>query len=70
MLERNFNKRDDWSNVKSHCHALNEHNEGPMPLPEFRINHRYYSMHPIYRDFEPLRKVEHLQLDDYAIDKL
>ena len=30
ILERNFDKRDDWSNVKSHCHALNEHEEGPM----------------------------------------
>ena len=35
-----------------------------MVLPEFRINHRYYSTHAIYKDFEPLRKSEHLRLDD------
>ena len=64
ILEQNFDKRDDWSNVKPHCHALNEHQEGLMVLPEFRINHRYYSTHAIYKDFEPLRKSEHLRLDD------
>ena len=64
ILERNFDKRDDWSNVKPHCHALNEHEEGPMVLPEFRINHKYYSTHAFYRDFEPIRKAEHLQFDD------
>ena len=70
ILERNFDKRDDWSNVKPHCHALNEHEEGLMVLPEFRINHRYYSIHAIYKDFEPLRKSEHLRLDDEdEIDK-
>ena len=68
MLELNFDKRDDWSNVKSHCHALNEHDEGPMPLPEFRINHKYYSMHIIYRKFEPLRKMEHLQSDNASTE--
>ena len=70
ILERNFDKRDDWSNVKPHCHALNEHEEGLMVLPEFRTNHKYYSTHAFYRDFEPLRKVEHLQFDDNdVIDK-
>ena len=69
ILERNFDKRDDWSNVKSHCHALNEHEEGLMVLPEFRMNHKYYSTHAIYKDFEPIRKVEYLQLDDDVIDK-
>ena len=70
ILERNFDKRDDWSNVKPHCHALNEHEEGQMVLPEFRINHRYYSTHAIYKDLEPLRKSEHLWLhDEYEIDK-
>ena len=64
ILERNFDKRDDWSNVKSHCHALNEHEEGPMVLPEFRIYHKYYSTHAFYKDFEPLRKSEFLRLDD------
>ena len=44
ILERNFDKRDDWSNVKPHCHALNEHEEGLMVLPEFKINHKYYSI--------------------------
>ena len=59
------------SNVKPHCHALNEHEEGLMVLPELKINHKYYSTHAFYRDFEPLRKVEHLQLndDDDKIDK-
>ena len=70
ILERNFDKRDDWNNVKPHCHALNEHEEGLMVLPEFRINHKYYSMHAIYKDFEPLRKSEHLRLDNEdEIDK-
>ena len=44
-LKRNFDSRDDWTNVKPHCHALNEHEEGPMVLPEFKMNHRYYSTH-------------------------
>ena len=48
MLKRNFDKRDDWSNVKPHCHALNEHEEGLMVLPEFKINHKYYSTHKFY----------------------
>ena len=70
ILERNFDKRDDWSNVKPHCHALNELEEGLMVLPEFRINHKYYSTHVIFNDFEPLRKAEYLQLDDnVVIDK-
>ena len=64
ILERNFDKRDDCSNVKPHCHALNENEEGLMVLPEYRINHRYYSTYAIYKDFEPLRKSEHLRLDD------
>ena len=67
ILGRNFDKRDYWSNVKPHCHALNEHEEGLMVLPEFRINHEYYSTHATYRDFEPLRKAEHLQFDDNDI---
>ena len=70
ILERNFDKRDDWSNVKPHCHALNQHEEDLMVLPKFRINHKYYSTHVIFNDFEPLRKAEHLQLDDNdVIDK-
>ena len=70
ILERNFDKRDDWSNVKPHCHALNEYEEGLMVLPEFRINYKYYSTHVIFDDFEPLRKAEHLQFNDNdVIDK-
>ena len=64
ILERNFDKRDDWSNVKPHCHALNEHEEGPMVFPEFKMNHNYYSTHAFYKNFEPLRKSEFLLLDD------
>ena len=41
-----------------------------MVLPEFRINHKYYSTHVAYKNFEPLRKAEYLQLDDDdVIDK-
>ena len=40
-----------------------------MVLPEFRMNHKYYSTHAIYKDFEPIRKVEYSQLDDDVIDK-
>ena len=69
ILERNFDSRDNWTNVKSHCHALNEHEEGPMVLPEFKMNHRYYSTHAYYKDFEPLRKSEFLRVDDDLIDK-
>ena len=70
ILERNFDKRDDWSNVKPHCHALNEYEEGLMVLSEFRINYKYYSTDVIFNDFEPLRKAEHLQFDDNdVIDK-
>ena len=60
LLELNFDKGDDWSNVKGHTHALNIHEEGPMVLPEFMINHKYYSTHVIYRSIEPLRKSEQL----------
>ena len=67
MLKRNFDKRDDWSNVKPHCHALNEHDEGLMVLPEFRLNHMYYSTHAFFKDFEPIRRSEYFK-DDYEID--
>ena len=30
VLKRNFDSRDDWTNVKPHCHALNEHEEVPI----------------------------------------
>ena len=42
VLKRNFDSREDWTNVKPHCHALNEHEERLMVLPEFKMNHRYY----------------------------
>ena len=61
MLDRNFDKRDDWSNIKPHCHALVEHEEGLMVLPEFRINHRYYHTHALFRDFEPIRLSEYFK---------
>ena len=70
VLKRNFDSRDDWTNVKPHCHALNEHEEGPMVLPEIKMNHRYYSTHAYYKDFEPLRRSEFLWVDnDDVIDK-
>ena len=70
VLKRNFDSRDDWANVKPHCHALNEHEEGPMVLPEFKMNHRYYSTHAYNKDFVPLRKSEFLWVDnDDVIDK-
>ena len=70
VLKRNFDSRDDWTNVKPHCHALVEHEEGPMVIPEFKMNHRYYSTHAYYKDFEPLRKSEFLWVDnDDVIDK-
>ena len=70
VLKRNFDSRDDWTNVKPHCHALNEHEEGPMVIPEFKMNHRYYSTHAYYKDCEPLRKSEFLWVDnDDIIDK-
>ena len=65
-LERNFDKRDNWSNIKPHCHALVEHKEGVMVLPEFRINHKYYS---IIRDFEPIRLSEYFKVYDADEDK-
>ena len=64
MLKRNFDKRDDWSNVKPHCHALNEHDEGLMVLPEFRLNHKYYSTHALFKDFEPIRRSELFKYDE------
>ena len=64
VLKRNFDSRDDWTNVKPHCHALVEHEEGPMVLPEYKMNHRYYSTHAYYKDFEPLRKSEFLWVDN------
>ena len=60
LLKLNFDRKDDWSNVKQHCHLLNEHHEGLMVLPEFRVNHSYYSTHIIYESIEPLSKSEHL----------
>ena len=35
-----------------------------MVLPEFKMNHRYYSTHAYYKDFEPLRKSEFLWVDN------
>ena len=67
MLKRNFDKRDDWSNVKPNCHALNEHEEGLMVLPEFKINHKYYSTHASFKDFEPIRISEYFKDDDDEI---
>ena len=46
---------------------INEHEEGLMVLPEFKMNHKYYSTHAFFKDFEPLRKREHLLLDDDEI---
>ena len=64
MLKRNFDKRDDWSNIKPHCHALNEHDEGLMVLPEFRLNHKYYSTHALFKNFEPIRRSELFKYDE------
>ena len=69
MLERNFDKRDDWSNVKRHYHALNEHEEGLMALPEFKINHMYYSTHALFKDFEPIRKSRYFHVENEVVDK-
>ena len=70
MLKRNFDKQDDWSNVKPHCHVLNEHEEGLMVLPEFKINHKHYSTHALFKDFEPIRRSEHFKIDNEGeIDK-
>ena len=56
-------------NVKPHYHALNEHEEGLMVLPEFKIYHKYYSTHAFFKDFEPLRKSEYFQLENELVDK-
>ena len=69
MLERNFEKRDDWSNIKPHCHALVEHEEGLMVLPEFKINHRYYHTHALFKDFEPIRLSEYFKANEVDEDK-
>ena len=50
MLQRSFDTRDYWDNIKPHCHALAEHIEGIMVLPEFKINHRYYSTHVLFKE--------------------
>ena len=61
LLELNFDKIDDWSNVNKHSHVLRRiNNEGPMVLPEFIINNKYYSMHVLFESIEPLRKLEYL----------
>ena len=58
LLELNFDRRDDWSNINRHSHVL----ERNMVLPEFVINHKYYSTHVVFKSIEPLRKSEHLPL--------
>ena len=69
MLRRNFDSRDYWINIKSHCHALAEHIEGIMVLPEFKINHRYYSTDALFKDFEPIRMSEYIKNDEDEPDK-
>ena len=64
MLRRNFDSRDYWINIKPHCHAVAEHIEGIMVLPEFKINHRYYSTHVLFKDFEPIRRSEYIKNDE------
>ena len=69
MLPRNFDSRDYWINIKPQCHALAEHIEGIMVLPEFKINHRYYSTHAFFKDFEPIRRSEYIKNDEDEPDK-
>ena len=69
MLQQNFDSRDYWNNVKPHCHAVAEHIEGIMVLPEFKINHRYYSTHILFKDFEPIRRSEYVKNDGDEPDK-
>ena len=64
MLRRNFDSRDYWNNFKPHCHAVAEHIEGIMVLPEFKINHRYYSTHVLFKDLEPIRRSEYIKNDE------
>ena len=54
MLCRNFDSRDNWDNIKPHCHKIMEHIEGIMVLPEFLLRNRYYSTHAFFKDFEPI----------------
>ena len=56
LLELNFDRRDDWSNINRHSHVLKR----AMVLPEFIINHKYYSTHVIFESIESLRKSEYL----------
>ena len=56
MFQTKISKRLElWSGTQA---------KGPMVLPEFKMNHRYYSTHAYYKDFEPLRKSEFLWVDN------
>ena len=66
LLELNFDRRDDWSNLNKHSHVLRR-NKGSlrdpgesMVLPEFLINNKYYSTHILFESIESLRKSEYL----------
>ena len=69
MLRRNFDSRDYWTNIKRPCHAVAEHIEGIMVLPEFKINHKYYSTHFLFKDFEPIRRSEYIRNDEDELKK-
>ena len=69
MLRQNFDSRDYWDNIKPHCHALAEHIEGTMVLPEFKINYKYYSTHVLFKDFEPIRRSEYIRNDEDELNK-
>ena len=40
-----------------------------MVLPEFKINHRYYSTHALFNDFEPIRRSEYIKNYEDKPDK-
>ena len=65
LLELNFDRIDDWSNLNKVSHYLGRVNGsyGPneiMVLPEFAINCKHYSMHVTFESIEPLRRSEFL----------
>ena len=40
-----------------------------MVLPEFKINHKYYSTHVLFKEFEPIRRSEYIRNDEDELNK-
>ena len=57
LLKSNFYEGDNWNNINEISHVISRNS---MVLPEFVINHMYYSTHVIFKDIELVGRSEFL----------